>query len=82
MDTFDIGIDLIFGVLDKAINAGINVHENQVAEASKHSDDLTVKSDKNKAHSSSTTRVNVKRVHVSTNHQVEGEHLNSTSHNS
>lgn len=44
----------------------------------KHSNNLTITNEENDAHSSSTSRVNVKRIPVSTGDQVEGEHLSST----
>ena len=81
MLTFDVNLDLIFGIPDKEINAEINVKDNQIPKTSKHSDDWTLTSEENDAHSSSTSRVNVERVQVSRDDQVEGEHLTYLYHN-
>lgn len=81
MSTYDVDLDLIFGILDMAIDAKIHVDDNQVPKASKNSDDLTVTNEENDAHSSSTSRVNVERIPISTSDQVVGEHLISTSQN-
>ena len=42
MLTFDIDLDLIFGVLDRPIDVEVNTEENQVLEAAEHSYDSTL----------------------------------------
>lgn len=42
MLNFDIEFDLIFGILDRAIDVEVNIKDNQVPKASNHFDDFTV----------------------------------------
>lgn len=81
MNTFDIDLDLSFGIHNRAINVDINSSNNEAPEVSKHLDDSMVKNEENETHSSSTSRVNVERVHVSTSDQLKGEQLSSTTQN-
>ena len=59
LNSDDIDYDLIFGILDKAIDTENHVNGNLVPELSKHSDDSTVTMEKRDTHSTSTSRVNV-----------------------
>ena len=81
MLTFDIDLDLIFGVAHRAIDVKVNIEDNQVPEASKKSDYSTLTNKENETISSSNSRVSVEQIQNSTNVQVEGEHLISSSHN-
>lgn len=80
MNSYNIDYDFIFGILDRAIDAENHVDDNHVPEVSKHSNDSTVTREEDDTHSTSTSRVNVLRVSVLTDDQVEGEHLSSTLH--
>ena len=81
MLTFDIDHNLIFSVPNRAIKDEINIKNNRIPEAPKHSNDSTLTNEDNEENSSLTSRVNIERLHNSTDGQVEGSTLMSTSHN-
>ncbi|CAI9280391.1 unnamed protein product [Lactuca saligna] len=74
MNAYDIDYDLIFGILDRVIDAENHADDNHIPEASRHSDDSTFIREEEDTNSTSTLRVNVERVSISIDDQVEGRH--------
>ena len=80
---FYIDFDLIFGIPNKEINVEVNIKDNQVPKASKHSDDSTIINGKLDECVTSTPNAHivedrtsipvlVKGEQLQTQHQVEG----------
>ncbi|XP_042758459.1 uncharacterized protein LOC111908400 isoform X2 [Lactuca sativa] len=78
LNSLDFDFYLIFGVPDRAIDVEVNVDDNRVLEALKHSDESTLTQDNNDLLSSTNSSGNNESLLVITNVQVEGDHLNSS----
>ncbi|XP_052625604.1 uncharacterized protein LOC128132724 [Lactuca sativa] len=68
MNYLDFDYDLIFGVPDRAIDAEINANDNQIPEASKHSDDSTITEVNVDLHSTTNSL-----IHVESQITLQGE---------
>ena len=78
MNSLDFYYDLIFGVPDRAIVAEFHTDDNQVPEASKHSDVLNVTQDVADLNSLTSSTIHIERTRVLPNDQVDGESLSSS----